>query len=122
MIKCPLTGSSNTKIIYEQKSVPLIQNRTYTTREQALKAPCSDVTLAQSLDNGFVFSAYFDISIIDYDLHYQNEQSNSAYFRDHLNNVIKIMNDNQLLGGKVVEIGCGKAYFLEMLLDKGVDI
>ena len=122
MINCPLTGSSNVKIIYEQHSVPLIQNKVYATKELAVNAPCIDVVLAQSLDNGFVFSANFTDSIIDYDMHYQNEQSNSAYFRKHLEHVIDIMQDNHTLNGKVVEIGCGKAYFMDMLLDRDVDI
>jgi 2-polyprenyl-3-methyl-5-hydroxy-6-metoxy-1,4-benzoquinol methylase len=122
MIKCPLTGSTNVKIIYEQPSVPLIQNKVYKTKEAARNAPCIDVVLAQSLDNGFVFSANFTDSIIDYDMHYQNEQSNSAYFRRHLDNVIEIMEENNTLKGKVVEIGCGKAYFMDMLLDRQVDI
>ena len=122
MIKCPLTGSTNVKIIYEQKSVPLIQNKVYPTKELAVNAPCIDVVLAQSLDNGFVFSANFTDSIIDYDMHYQNEQSNSAYFRRHLENVISIMQENHVLDQKVVEIGCGKAYFMDMLLDRGVDV
>ncbi len=122
MIRCPLTGSNNTQVIYVQKSVPLIQNKVYATKELARKAPCMDVTLAQSLDNGFVFSANFTDSIIDYDMHYQNEQSHSPYFRNHLEDVISIMKSNNTLNNKVVEIGCGKAYFLEMLLERGVDI
>ena len=122
MINCPLTGSSNVKIIYEQHSVPLIQNKVYAKKEDALNAPCIDVVLAQSLDNGFVFNANFSESIIDYDMHYQNEQSNSAYFRKHLENVIAIMQENKVLDGKTVEIGCGKAYFMDMLIDRGVDI
>lgn len=122
MIKCPLTGSDNVKIIYRQKSVPLIQNKVYPTKDEARNAPCIDVVLAQSMDNGFVFSANFTGSLIDYDMHYQNEQSNSGYFQQHLHHVIEIMDQNKCLGGKVVEIGCGKAYFMNMLLDKGVDI
>jgi 2-polyprenyl-3-methyl-5-hydroxy-6-metoxy-1,4-benzoquinol methylase len=122
MIKCPLTGSANTIIIYEQEPVPLIQNRVYETEVLAKNATCKKVTLAQSLDNGFVFSAYFTDSKVDYDLHYQNEQSNSEYFREHLNNVIKIMDSNNTINGKVVEIGCGKGYFMNMLLEKNVDI
>ena len=122
MIKCPLTGSNNTQVIYVQRSVPLIQNKVYTTKALARTAPCIDVTLAQSLDNGFVFSANFTDTIIDYDMHYQNEQSHSQYFRNHLENVISIMQNNSTLNNKVVEIGCGKAYFLEMLLERGVDI
>ena len=122
MIKCPLTGSENTKVIYEQKSVPLIQNKVYNSVEEARNAQCIDVKLAQSLDNGFIFSAEFSDSIIDYDMHYQNEQSNSAFFRSHLEDVINIMKENNVLEGKVVEIGCGKAYFMDMLLERGVDV
>ena len=122
MIKCPLTGSDNVKIIYQQMSVPLIQNKVYPTKEEARNAVCIDVVLAQSLDNGFVFSAGFNDSIIDYDEHYQNEQSNSVYFQQHLNNVIEIMDQNKCLERKVVEIGCGKAYFMNMLIDRGVDV
>ena len=122
MIKCPLTGSENTQVIYQQQAVPLIQNRVYPTKAEAVKTACIDVTLAQSLDNGFVFSAGFDGLIIEYDAHYQNEQSNSPYFQKHLNNVIEIMKDNDTLDGKVVEIGCGKAFFMDMLLAKGYDV
>lgn len=122
MIKCPLTGSTNVKVIYEQGPVPLIQNKVYSTKELAVNAPCSGVVLAQSLDNGFVFSAHFADSAIDYDMHYQNEQSNSAYFRNHLEQVIDIMQANDTLSGKVIEIGCGKAYFMDMLLDRDVDV
>lgn len=122
MIKCPLTGSTNTKVIYTQRQVPLIQNKVYPTKEEAQQAICRDVVLAQSLDNGFVFSADFTESIIDYDMHYQNEQSNSAYFRAHLDDVIRIMQENKVLDGKVIEIGCGKAYFMDMLLSKNVDV
>lgn len=122
MITCPLTGSSNTRVIYEQKNVPLIQNMVYPTAAAARAAKTIDVTLAQSLDNGFVFSANFDDSIIDYDQHYQNEQSNSNFFKEHLRGVIGILKQNNLLGKKIVEIGCGKAYFMNMLLDTGEDV
>ncbi len=122
MIKCPLTGSENTQIIYQQQAVPLIQNKVYPTKAAAEKTACIDVTLAQSLDNGFVFSANFDDAIISYDENYQNEQSNSSYFQKHLDNVIEIMQENKTLDGKVVEIGCGKAYFMDMLLAKGYDV
>src|ERR1035437_9728365 len=122
MIRCPLPHSDNTQVIYIQRSVPLIQNKVYTTKALARTAPCIDVTLAQSLDNGFVFSANFTDTIIDYDMHYQNEQSHSPYFRNHLENVISIIESHNTLNNKVVEIGCGKAYFLEMLLERGVDI
>ena len=54
MIKCPLTGSENTQVIYQQQAVPLIQNKVYPTKSEAKNAPCIDVMLAQSLENCFV--------------------------------------------------------------------
>lgn len=122
MIECPLTGSANVKILYKQSAVPLIQNKVYSTQKEAVEAECIDVMLAQSMDNGFVFSALFDETIITYDGNYQNEQSNSLFFQHHLQDIINIMIANNLLGGKVVEVGCGKAFFLNLLLEKGVDI
>ena len=122
MIKCPITGSEHVEIIYEQSAVPLIQNKVYPDKASAKNAAVTNVILAQSQENGFVFSADFKGAKIDYDLHYQNEQSNSDYFKKHLENVIEVMEENNCLRGKVIEIGCGKAYFLEMLADRGVDI
>ncbi|MBS1646110.1 MAG: methyltransferase domain-containing protein [Bacteroidetes bacterium] len=122
MILDPLTGSPNTRIIYEQKDIPLIQNCVYPTKKLAKEAQTIDVTLAQSLDNGFVFSANFDDTIIDYDQHYQNEQSNSVFFQHHLKNVVQILKENELLNKKIVEIGCGKAYFMNMLIESGEDV
>lgn len=122
MITCPLTGSSNVKAICEQKGVPLIQNMVYPNPTLARAARVIDVALAQSLDNGFVFSANFDDSIIEYDRHYQNEQSNSEFFRRHLEDAIQILNRNELLGKRIVEIGCGKGFFMSMLLERGEDV
>lgn len=122
MLRSPITKNTNVEIIYGQKSVPLIQNRVFSTAEKARQSVCKDVILAQCSDTGFVFSAYFDDFSIDYDIHYQNEQSHSVYFQQHLQQVIDIMLQNNCLGGKVIEIGCGKAYFLEMLAARGVDI
>jgi hypothetical protein len=122
IIKCPLTGSDHTKILYVQRSVPLVQNKVYPDREQARQAACIDVILAQSLDNGFVFSGNFDESLIKYDQLYNNEQSNSGFFQEHLENAADILKNNGMLDGKVIEIGVGKAYFMNMLLEKGVDI
>ena len=122
MIRCPLTGSENVKILYQQKSVPLFQNKVYPTQHEAIVAPEADVILAQSLDTGFVFSGDFDINLLDYDANYQNEQSNSQFFQQHLESVIEIMDKNNLLEGKVLEIGCGKGFFMDILLERGVDI
>lgn len=122
MHKSPLTNNNNVEILYKQQEVPLFQNKVYTTQEKAKNAKKIGVKLAQCKDTGFVFSAGFDIEKLEYDEDYQNEQSNSSYFQDHLNKVIQLLEDRNLLEGKILEIGCGKGYFMDMLLEKGKDI
>ncbi|MFN8145394.1 MAG: class I SAM-dependent methyltransferase [Bacteroidia bacterium] len=82
----------------------------------------ASVNLAQSLACGFIFNGTFDPSKMDYDLNYQNEQSNSVYFQEHLENIIDLMESQQLLNGKIIEIGCGKGYFLNMLRSLQKDV
>jgi SAM-dependent methyltransferase len=118
----PLTGSSNTKVIYTQHSIPLFQNKIYTTFELSLNIEKVDVNLVQCLDTGFIFSGGFDINKLNYDENYQNEQANSNYFKLHLDSVVKLLNSRNLLQGKILEIGCGKGYFLDLLLKQGIDV
>ena len=54
-------------------------------------------------------------------MHYQNEQSNSSVFRDHLQFVLDLLKDFGIKGKKVVEVGCGKAVFFEMMRGEGID-
>lgn len=122
MYKSPLTGNTNTEIIFEQIEVPIFQNKVYKSQADAINAQKSIVKLAQCKDTGFVFSAGFDIEKLFYDENYQNEQSNSGYFQQHLVDVIRILEERKLLDGKILEIGCGKGYFMNMLLDKGKDV
>jgi SAM-dependent methyltransferase len=118
----PLTKSSNVQVLFEQEELPIFQNKIYPTREEAINVVKRRITLAQCKDSGFVFSAGFDMSILDYDEKYQNEQANSRFFQSHLESIIDLLKSKNLLTGKVLEIGCGKGYFMDMLLQQGIDI
>ena len=122
MYKSPLTNSNNVEIIYQQQLVPIFQNKVYANLKEAKNAKKSSVNLAQCKDTGFVFSAGFNIELLAYDENYQNEQSNSEYFQNHLMEIIRLLEDKNLLDGKILEIGCGKGYFMDLLLSKGKDI
>ena len=77
--------------------------------------------LVQSADSGFVFNRLFEPSLMVYDINYQNEQSNSLYFKNHLKSVLELLISKGIKDKKVVEIGCGKGVFFEMMLDAGID-
>lgn len=56
-----------------------------------------------------------------YDTHYQNEQGLSPAFRGHLASVVDLVM-SKMQGRHVVEIGCGKGGFPNMLAGRGLDI
>lgn len=109
------------RLVYTQSKVPIFQNKVYNTREEALSAAIGEVELVQSSISGFIFNRKFNPSIMNYDASYQNEQSNSGSFRSHLSNVLKLLKSFGIQNKKVIEVGCGKGIFFDMLLSEKVD-
>jgi len=68
-----------------------------------------------------IYNAAFRSELMTYDEDYQNEQAHSPSFKSHLDAVADIVIRN--LGSKgLVEVGCGKAYFLELLQSRNCAI
>lgn len=109
------------KILYEQKGFPILQNRVYDSAVEAKNCPKGDLRIIEDHKTGLVYNHAFDSTRMLYDANYNNEQSFSPYFRNHLEEVVKIIKST--LGTEsLIEVGCGKAYFLELLIDYGFDI
>ena len=107
--------------VFKQTNVPIFQNKVYPAVEQALSAEKGEVELVQSTVSGFVFNKAFTSHVMNYDVHYQNEQSNSDVFKDHLHNVLQLLKSFGIENKKIVEVGCGKGVFFNMMLDEGID-
>lgn len=108
-------------VIFKQEIVPIFQNKIYESENDAFRAPRGSVELVQSQQSGFVFNKVFEPSRMEYDLNYQNEQGISDYFKGHLNVVLELLSSFDLHEKKIVEIGCGKGVFFEMMLKAGWD-
>jgi hypothetical protein len=109
------------RILYKVDQLPIFQNRMYDSEEEAKMCLKGDVCLVENLKTGLVYNGTFRPELMVYDKHYQTEQAISPLFKDHLNSVIKIIERN--MGDfKLVEVGCGKGTFLEMLQNVGFDI
>lgn len=114
-----ITFDTELRLLYQMSQLPILQNRLYDTETEARACPRGDMRLVQDLKRGLVFNESFQG--ISYDHSYQNEQAVSPLFRDHLEKVSRILEQN--LGNvPLIEIGCGKGFFLEMLLARGFDI
>jgi SAM-dependent methyltransferase len=68
-----------------------------------------------------VVNQAFRPELMAYDLNYQNEQAVSPAFREHLAAVGEVV-ARRMGRQSIVEVGCGKGFFLEMLLSMGFDV
>ena len=107
--------------LYRIDQLPIFQNRMYDTEADAKDCPKGDVRLVEDLQTGLVYNASFRPELMVYDEHYQNEQAVSPLFQEHLESVAKIV-ERTIGRHDLVEVGCGKGYFLELLLQQGFDI
>ncbi len=115
------SSANDSRPIFRQNKVPVFQNKVYPTAEAALSAEYGVVELVQSNTSGFIFNSAFNPDLMNYDIHYQNEQSNSKVFRDHLKFVMELLKKHGIQDKKVVEIGCGKGVFFDMMLEEEID-
>ena len=116
-----MTSSSNHRVLYEQNDFPAFQNRMYESREDARGCPCGDLRIVEDLETGLIYNAAFRPEVMNYDAFYQNDQSTSAIFQEHLGRVTGIVRRTMGLES-LVEIGYGKGMFLDLLTAEGADI
>lgn len=109
------------KTIYQQSDYPVFQNRMYDSTSDAIACPKGDIHIVEDQTTGLVYNASFSPELMVYDGNYQNEQAISPLFRKHLDKVAALVGLS--MGDKgLVEVGCGKGFFLELLLGKGFDV
>src|SRR3989304_1332837 len=107
--------------LYQVEQLPIFQNRMYDSGAEAKACPKGDVRLVEDLQTGLVYNAAFRPELMQYDEHYQNEQGISQVFLSHLEQVAKVV-EHAIGKRSIVEVGCGKGFFLEMLVARGFEI
>jgi hypothetical protein len=107
--------------IYLVEQLPIFQNWMYNTEAEAKNCQKGDVLLVEDLKTGLVYNKAFRPELMEYDEHYQNEQAVSQQFREHLEMVAAVI-ERSIGHGSIVEVGCGKGFFLELMLAKGFNI
>jgi SAM-dependent methyltransferase len=107
--------------LFRVTDLPVLQNRTFADAASARASASADMLLVQDAVSGLIFNQAFDADKLSYDSDYQNEQAYSAQFQQHLADVEGII-ARHFKGQQLIEVGCGKGYFLELLRDKGYAI
>jgi hypothetical protein len=109
------------KPIYRVEQLPVFQNRMFASAASARDCARGDMALVQDLETGLIFNQAFDPELMVYDADYQNEQGHSGVFRAHLDAVAQLV-VRHFGGQSLIEVGCGKAHFLEQLQGLGFAI
>ncbi|MBV7479734.1 class I SAM-dependent methyltransferase [Pseudomonas sp. PDM31] len=107
--------------LYRVADLPVLQNRTFADPASARASACADMVLVQDHKSGLIFNQAFDADKLSYDADYQNEQAHSGQFQKHLSDVEGII-ARHFKGRELIEVGCGKGYFLELLKGLGYAI
>jgi len=108
-------------IIYQMDGLPVQQNRFFATAKDAISCPVGNLILVQDPLTGIIHNVAFRPKLMIYDENYQNEQAYSDVFERHLQQVIEIVRRN-FIGQSILEIGCGKGRFLQLMRDQGFSI
>jgi SAM-dependent methyltransferase len=107
--------------LYSVRDLPVFQNLMFDSQSEARSCVRGDVDLVRDLRTGLIYNRSFRPELMQYDANYQNEQAVSAVFRQHLENVAGIV-EKYFSGSSLIEVGCGKGHFLELLRRRGFTI
>ena len=108
----------NSKILFEAE-LPILNNVMFADKEKAINFTKGAVQIIDS-KYGYLYNKKFNEEFLKYENNYQNEQNFSSRFREHLE---QILNELTPFHDKlIVEIGCGKGFFLESAKQRGFRI
>ena len=98
-------------------SIPVLPNRPLKRADEPDLYGALSLRRNKALD--FVENAAFDPGLAVYDTDYQNNQSLSPKFFGHLDDVLGLLKASYPAGARLVEVGCGKGYFVELIQADG---
>ena len=122
-LHCPICEGRSGVAIDSPVTVPVMMNRVYASAQEAANAARATLALARCQDCGFVWNSHFQPSLMSYDENYENDQTVSPAFVEHLTaracDVIASVRENVAIDA--LEVGCGQGRFLRELSSVGGD-
>ena len=119
-IICPSCNSSEVNTFYEIKSVPTNSCILLSSPEEAKNYPVGDISLGFCKNCGFISNTAFDEKLTEYSGRYEETQGFSNTFNIfHKNLAQKLVSEHNLYNKTILEIGCGKGEFLNLICEMG---
>ena len=113
---CPACGDPNPEVFYSVAGIPVHSCVLLDSPDSARAFPTGDLALAHCESCGMLFNAAFEQERLDYGEDYEETQGCSGTFRGWLEEMTRaLIARTGLERGCVVEVGCGRGDFLELL-------
>lgn len=120
-VVCPVCGGGRATDFFAIAAVPVTCASIFASRQEALDVPTGDVHLVACNTCGFVFNRSFDPALGAAGARYESSQAASAHFGAFARSLARDWIDRHDLHGRtVLEVGCGSADFLKLLVSEGV--
>lgn len=117
---CPACGAGGLRPFHGQDRVPSHSVLMLDSQEEAQRFPRGDLRLAFCAGCGFITNTAFDVSLNAYSGTYEESQAFSPRFRAFAEALAQRWIDTYDIRGRtVLEIGCGKGWFLQTICDLG---
>jgi SAM-dependent methyltransferase len=117
---CPACGAADLRTFHAQDGVPSHSVLMLDSQEEALGFPKGSLRIAFCPACGFVTNTVFDVSLNAYSTSYEESQAFSPRFNVFAEELAQRWIDTYGIRGKtVLEIGCGKGSFLELICKLG---
>lgn len=111
---CPVCEAANPIRIDHRSDTPVLMNRLYHSAQAARSAARGTLDMVACANCGFAWNRAFDSALIVYDGDYENDQTHSAIFADHVAaraaDIVRSVPAGQPVD--YLEIGCGQGAFI----------
>ena len=118
---CPVCGSRRlSPPVVRLETIPAFCMALSETKSEAVSQPTATMSLRLCSQCGHLFNANFDHELVNYRPGYENSLRGSEHFREYDAKIVEeLIEENDLRGRTVVEIGCGGSEFLRILCRSG---
>jgi len=114
---CPVCGGGDLEVFLTRRNVPVHQNLLLRTAAAAKSIARGDLVMTVCRRCEFIFNAAFDASKLQYGPDYENDQTCSPSFDQHVAELVRMLVDEKgVRDTMVVEVGCGNGDFLRRLI------
>lgn len=119
-LACTVCGSEELEEVLSIEHIPVQCNLLWNTREEAQSCTKGNIRLTYCSSCGHIFNSDFDPTLLEYSQSYENSLHFSSRFQEYANGLVEELTERYRLFNKnIVEIGCGKGDFLEMICAYG---